>query len=248
MIALPTSMFPLRRFAPVFVTGFLAVCAFAAPKPAGKSKPLAKPSSPIPSAKGVVFKGEGGCVFSAKFSAGDSNVVANPFQSLELNKRGDYACISRALENNGINAIVNLISEATIERGPLKISRGFSLSFGSKGGFRAGQILPIVLPKGGTPLSSGCWMDFVQNAREEREELNPGGRVRKKKIYESASWLAQSGSVKIESVSPTRVTFSVKNARFVKPAFGQNQNKARGSFVLNGSGVLNFKIERGIFN
>lgn len=81
-------------------------------------------------------------------------------------------------------------------------------------------------------------MDLVQTeGKTEGKSDRPSSLNRKRTKTRYSSWIATSGVVRLDSVSPQRVTFSIKNARFVAPqSKSDTRNQARGSLVVNGAG------------
>lgn len=238
--------FAARRFALI-----LSVLVFNAPfraplyaAPPVKTKvPIAKKAAVAK--PGTFVEGAGICSFKATISRGTSNAVSAPFAS--LNREEKYkriVSVSRASRSRTGSSVLNLIYGPPEQIGPLRRSRTFSLTFASRGGFRVGQTFSIALPKfNGPPQTSACLMDYTENETLEREITRPSGRKSTRTTSKYRSWIAVSGTLRVDAVGEDGLFFSIKNARFNVPPSQPEQNYAEGAFVLNGKGVCTFNEE-----
>lgn len=126
-------------------------------------------------------------------------------------------------------------------------SSEFNITFASPGGFRTGQTIPILKPAfTGKPRPANALLSFQDAVRiEGRDVFDGNGKRTRTGKNVIRTWVGVSGTVRIQSASADKITFSVQNARFTAPVTpgvfrGQNSNEGRGSFVVNGTGQSTF--------
>lgn len=211
----------------------------------GQSAPVAKksarkPAKPIakkalkPVVAGLTLKGDGESVIEATMSSKGANLVRNSFRS-ELKKDKRIFSAGSAAVNNGIAVLVMLPqTERRKLSEQLSDEMGATITFASRGGFRAGQTFPVVpatSPKVGTGIPL-CFMSLVQY-----EHRKTGSGINTRYKTRQSTWVARSGVVRLHSVTAGRITFSIKNVRL--DAFKSEYNtidQARGSFTFNAIG------------
>lgn len=243
--------------------------AFAAPAKAGVKKPSApakqlKKPNPAKPVKGLKVEGKGVATLQASFVRGSSNLSGGAFTSIGRDdKYRDIVSKSSASIENGYSVVVNFIEgrkegdvgpprPRSAERYPesaeekarrLKRSTtGSTMVFSSSSGFYAGQTIPVtVLAFRKKPVPSVAALDLIEYVRiQGREVVN--GRGERKSTYSDVKrqWVADSGTLRIESVSADKLTFSLKNVHFKVIQPGLLGNAATGAFLVNGSGQCTF--------
>lgn len=203
------------------------------------AKPAAKKAAKLalPVVAGLKPKGKGECLLQAKITGQGANLVQTSFASSRRDKFDYITSTGQAIVNNNIALLIMLPQTEKHEiSAQLSTAMAGTLTFASRQGFKAGQTLPIEPPtskKVGTGIPI-CIMDLVQH--EIKSKKNPrqysmgGTKIR------SSTWIADGGVVRLISVSPQRITFSI-NARLKAPeSKGNSQNQARGRLTFNGIG------------
>lgn len=215
--------------------------------PVAKSKNVKKTTSPVASAAGLKPKGKGECVLNVMLAGQNANLLVTSFRSQTRHGSdsgffsNQIASTATALVNNNIAVVIMFPrAKASQVSEQIAVSLALSVTFASRQGFKAGQTLPIESPTSkkvgtGVPL---CPMDLVQTeGQTEGKSDRPSSLNRKRTKTRDSSWIATSGVVRLDSVSPQRVTFSIKNARLVAPqSKSDTRNQARGTLVINGAG------------
>lgn len=243
--------------------------AFAAPaKASGKKFPTAakqlKKPTPGKPVKGLKVEGKGVATLQATFVRGSSNISGGAFTSIGRDdKYNNIVSHSNAGIENGYSVVVNFIegrkagdvgpfrskdaeqypeSDEDKARRLKQSTTGIMMVFSAVGGFHAGQTIPVtILTYSQKPRLSVASMTLNEIVRiQGRAVVN--GRGERKSTYEdrTRAWVADSGTLRIASVSPDKITFFLKNVHFkvIQPA--QPRNAATGAFLLNGIGQSTF--------
>lgn len=253
--------------------GFLALllCAPLSSLAAPAKSSAAKKAAPV--VKGMMVEGRGVATFRATFVRGNSNILGTPFNSIgrqtpkRSNSRRYIVSSSIAQVANGYSVVINFIrGRSEGDNGPPRPERdiererpesdedrlerpssSFSVTFASPGGFRAGQIIPVLKPAySNKPRPANALLSYDDSVRiEGREVVDGNGKRRRTGKNVLRTWIGVSGTVRIQGVNPDKITFSVQNARFTAPVTpgifqGQNGNEGRGSFTVNGFGQSTF--------
>lgn len=225
---------------------------------------FAAPAKAKPVAGGLMLEGRGVCSLRATFNRGSSNLSGRPFNSINRDQRfRNIVSSSRAQKAGNYSVVVNFIAGRTEgDLGPprregdenkpessedkaKRLARPtgtFTLALSSPGGFRKGQVLPVLLPVyTSKPRPALALMDYTDMVRIQGRDVFDGSGQRKSTYKDvTRSWVAVSGSARVESVDSEKITFSLKNVRFVVPKMASERNGAKGAFILNGAGQSTF--------
>ena len=226
--------------------GALTLCAVSAPfvgaapkKGPGKTLPPKAAPAKKP-ATGALNKGMGLMDFKATLTSRGANLLKTDYKTDHGQSKTSPDSKAEIDNRNGMTVVV-AITQAYIpdpDSAPLTIRQGMSMAFASLGGFRAGQTIPIKIPSidsRGNPPTATAIFDYTQYEVKPKLGQRPSSSRPTEHVMRSSSWVAVRGTLTIESVSSKSVKFSMKNAVFQNPGGAQN-NYAKGTFVMNGSG------------
>lgn len=224
----------------ICVLASISACSHAAPsKQPGKAAPKTAPSKTM--ARGALVKGDGLMEFDAKLVGRGANLLKTSYKT----DHGKYKTFLQSTATidfqNGMTVVVAPMTQAAIpdpDSAPLTVQQGMSMAFASKGGFRVGQTIPIKIPQAdkngkfptATAIFSYTQIEVKPDPKQRRRASEPT-----RHLTRSSSWVGVRGTLVIESVSSKSVKFSIKNAVFQNTSPSEN-NYAKGSFVMNGSG------------
>lgn len=143
--------------------------------------------------------------------------------------------------SNGMTVVVAPMTQAKIpdpDSAPLTVQQDMAMAFASKGGFRAGQTIPMKIPqadkKGVFPTATAIF-SYTQIEVKPDPKQRKSASTPTRHVTRSSGWVATRGTLTILSVSPKSVKFSIKNAVFENTQPNEN-NFAKGTFVMNGTG------------
>lgn len=192
------------------------------------------------SAPPAKIEGEGAASFKATVSSGTSNANGAAFTSTERDEKSGFpVSTSLATTNGTTSSVVALLFDQKRESGKTQHQRGFSLALASRGGFRAGQTFPIVAPQPGRrPQTLSCVLTYSEIELTKRQFKSLGSK-RSATSRKIRSWVATSGTLRLNAISENKLTFSISNARFSVPQPSQ-KNEAKGVFLVNGQGLCKF--------
>lgn len=225
---------------------------------------LAAPAKKVAPIKSLMLSGSGVCTLQATFVRGSSNISGRPFTSIGRDERfKNIVSSSRAMESNGYSVVVNFIGgRGEGDLGPPRPIRDenkpespeqkerrlrrptgiFTLALASPGGFRKGQTISVIAPVySSKPRPANVIFSYSDEVRIQQRDVFDGNGQRKRTYRDvNREWLAVSGTLRVESVNSEKITFSLKNVRFVVPEANKDRNGAQGAFILNGIGQSTF--------
>ena len=168
-----------------------------------------------------------------------ANTQAKVYESTNGESRTFVLSKATVTQSNGMMTVVSITQTALADEAPLRLQQELTIAFASKGGFRAGQTIPVRIPvadKAGnfptaTAILGYTQYEIKQDPKQRRRASEP---IRHLTRY--STWGGMRGTLKIESVSPRRVTFSLQNVVFERGTDPNKENYAKGNFVFNGKG------------
>ncbi len=227
----------MNRSALLILCALWALPTFAAPtKQAGKTPP--KSATPKPVATGALIEGQGLMHIKGTILSRGANTQAKVYES--TNGERTFALSKATItQSNGMMTVVALTQTQLADEAPMRLQQGLTLAFASKGGFRVGQTIPVRIPvadKAGNFPTATAILSYTQHEIKQDPKQRQRASEPIRHLTRYSTWVGMRGTLKIESVAPRQVTFSLQNVVFERGTDPNKDNYAKGNFVFNGKG------------